>query len=287
MRLVTIEPTAVKLQRPAAHLGMAGPAPQLQWLRIEDLVVDLTYQRQVTNQGRRNIAAIASGFRWSRFSCVVVSPIAGGKFAIVDGQHRVTAAALVGFETVPCQIIMATPGEQAEAFTAINSAVTRIHRMSLHKAAVAAGDPKAVQIETVAAAANVTVLPYPKSESNQAPGETMAVGALQEAISRYGPDVVTLALRCVRETKNDVRGCLTAPIVMGLSSCINGMLEVGGWERADVIPRFDKVVIIREADKARVEVKPKGISTWSILANRLLARAGAPPAAAARLEKAS
>lgn len=251
-------------------MGMAGPAPQLQWLKISDLVIDPAYQRPVTQQGRKNIAMIVKDFRWSRFSCVIVSPIPGGRYAIVDGQHRVTAAALVGFETVPCQIILATPAEQAQAFASINGAVTRPHTLSLHRAALLAGDEIAVQIDRVAKSAGVTVLRHPKPELKQAPGETMSVVALRTALSRYGADVVTLALRCVRETRNDVCGGLPATIIIGVSHAIFCMLAMGDVPDDEMIRRFDSILLIREADKARREERKDRKSLSMVFAERII-----------------
>jgi ParB-like chromosome segregation protein Spo0J len=44
---------------------------------------------------------------------VVVSPVERGKFAIIDGQHRTTSAAILGVECVPCQIVIAALSERA------------------------------------------------------------------------------------------------------------------------------------------------------------------------------
>ena len=74
----------------------AGAAPMLQWLKITDLVVDPAYQRPIIGKGRQNVDRIAREFSWSCFAPVVVSPVAGGRFAIIDGQHRTTSAAIVG-----------------------------------------------------------------------------------------------------------------------------------------------------------------------------------------------
>src|SRR5687767_15353118 len=109
----------------------AGPAPMLQWLKIADLVVDTSYQRPIIGKGRRNVDRIARAFSWSCFAPVVVSPVEGGKFAIIDGQHRTTAASLVGIDSVPCQIVIAEREEQAAAFKAINGITTPISRMAL------------------------------------------------------------------------------------------------------------------------------------------------------------
>src|SRR5919107_4150563 len=132
----------------------AGPAPMLQWISISDLVVDPSYQRPIVGKGRKNVDRIARSFSWSCFAPVVVSPVEGGKFAIIDGQHRTTAAALVGLETVPCQVVIAAREEQAAAFKAINGITTPISAMALHAAALVAGEPWAVQVAEVCARAD-------------------------------------------------------------------------------------------------------------------------------------
>jgi hypothetical protein len=52
-----------------------GAVPMLQWLKIEDLVVDPAYQRPIVGNGRRNVDRIAREFSWSCFAPVVVSPV--------------------------------------------------------------------------------------------------------------------------------------------------------------------------------------------------------------------
>src|ERR1700693_5195445 len=100
----------------------------LQWLKITDLVVDPAYQRPIVGKGRRNVDRIARAFSWSCFAPVVVSPVEGGKFAIIDGQHRTTAAALVGFDSVPCQVVIAAREEQGADLQVTNSVRSPISR---------------------------------------------------------------------------------------------------------------------------------------------------------------
>jgi ParB-like nuclease domain len=158
----------------------AGAAPMLQWLKITDLVIDPAYQRPIIGKGRQHVDRIARAFSWSCFAPVVVSPVEGGKFAIIDGQHRTTSAALVGLESVPCQIVIAAKEEQAAAFKAINGTTTPISIMALHAAALVASEPWAVQIAHVCACAQVELLRYPVPADKQAPGQTMAVGAIAQ-----------------------------------------------------------------------------------------------------------
>ncbi len=246
----------------------AGPPPQLDWIRIERLVVAEAYQRPITSAGRLNVRRIADRFQWSRFSPVIVAPVEGGLFAIIDGQHRTTAAAMIGIESVPCQIVLATPGEQAEAFTAINGAVTRVTRLALHRAAVAAGDSDAKLIADTTRRAGVTVLAYPKSELNQEPCETMAIGALSDALRNYGAAPVETALRCIVNTRNRVRGGLSAPIVAAVCAFAARRLARGIEEKA-LLAFFEDVILIREADKARMAEREKGVAVWTVLVERL------------------
>ena len=97
-----------------------GPAPMLQWIDIELLVVDESYQRELRADNMKAIRRIAERFDWSKFSTVHVAPIEGGRFAIIDGQHRTHAAAACGFSQVPCQVTPMDRTRQAAAFAAIN-----------------------------------------------------------------------------------------------------------------------------------------------------------------------
>ena len=148
-----------------------------------------------------------------KFAPLIVAPVEGGRFAIVDGQHRVTAAAAIGIESVPAQVITADPTQQAAAFKSINGGVTRIHKMALHHAALLAGDPAAAELAAVTATAGVTIVRYPKPVQNLAAGETMALSAIASNLKAFDRETVITALQCVTETDNNRPGLLCAPII--------------------------------------------------------------------------
>jgi hypothetical protein len=159
-----------------------GAAPMLEWVKIADLVIDPDYQRDLLKTGRNNIIKIAMEFDWSKFSTVIVAAVEGGQFAIVDGQHRCTAAALRGIEKVPCQIIVADRKRQAAAFAAINAVVTAMSSLQIHAAKVIAGERSAVAIAKVCADAGVSICRYPIPAEKMKPGETLAASALYRAL---------------------------------------------------------------------------------------------------------
>jgi ParB-like nuclease domain len=246
----------------------AGAAPILQWLQIGDLIVDPAYQRPIVGKGRRNVNRIAREFSWSCFAPVVVAPLEGGKFAIIDGQHRTTAAALVGFESVPCQIVIAAHAEQAAAFKAINGIVTPISRMALHAAALVAQEPGAVQLANVCARAEVELLRYPVPIEKQAAGQTMAIGAIAQCLKHYGEETLITALQCVTQTTNNQPGTLSARIVKALCDVLDGDTKRRDSGLA-LLEAFDAIDLIALQSTALVEAAVKKISPVQALAERI------------------
>jgi hypothetical protein len=85
---------------------------------------------------------------------VIVAAVEGGKFAIVDDQHRTTAAMLRGIESVPCQMVQADRAQQAAAYAAVNGNATKT---TPFHARLAAGHDDALKLGDVCSAAGVTI----------------------------------------------------------------------------------------------------------------------------------
>ncbi len=190
-----------------------GPAPIQQWIEIALLRVDPSYQRPIKGSGPKNVARIAAEFDWSKFAPVVVAPIEGGLFAIVDGQHRTTAAALIGVERVPCHIIQADAGQQARAFAAINGVVTPMFTGALWHARLQGGDKAARRLAAVLDAADVSITRFPVEARKMKPGETGSVKALENALARYGRETLITALQCIAQTGDGHVGLVRAAVV--------------------------------------------------------------------------
>jgi hypothetical protein len=246
----------------------AGAVPMLQWMKIADLVVDPAYQRPIRGKGRLNVDQIARSFSWSCFSPVVVSPVEGGKFAIIDGQHRTTAAAILGIECVPCQIVIAAPEEQAAAFKAINATTTPISQMALHAAALVAKEPSAIQIAHVCACADVELLRYPVPLGKQRPGQTMAAGAIAGCLKRYGEATLIAALQCVTRTSNNKAGALSARTIKALCVVLHGnpaWLDQG----AALLEVFDSIDLMAIQDASALDVARKKVGRVQAMSDRI------------------
>jgi hypothetical protein len=246
----------------------AGAAPMLQWLQIADLVVDPSYQRPICGRGRSNVDRIAREFNWRFFAPVVVSPVKGGKFAIIDGQHRTTAAALVGFDTVPCQVVIAGHEEQAAAFKAINGDTTPMSRMALHAAGVVANEPSAVEIANVCACAEVELLRYPVPVDKQKAGQTMAVGAIARCHQHYGADTLITALQCVTQTNNNEPGMLSARMIKALCEVLKNRPE---WRESGTVlfDAFDAIDLSSLQETAASEAACRRLGKVQVLVERI------------------
>jgi hypothetical protein len=188
--------TIAAIARPVSF----GPAPDLRWIDIASLRVDPAYQREIGQSNIKHIRKIAQAFDWRLFSVVVVSPVEGGGFAIVDGQHRTTAAALCGIESVPCQVIQADRAMQARAFEAINGATIAVSTMARFKAACAAGHAPSVQLRDLASRAGIKILGGTPSTLLVQPGDCIAIVALQKLMATFSEDQAFTILECLRRT---------------------------------------------------------------------------------------
>jgi hypothetical protein len=128
-----------------------GPAPMLTWLPVEKLIIDEAYQRPLGKSNWVAIEKIAANFQWSRFAPVLVAPIAGGLYAIIDGQHRTHAAAMCGITEVPAMAVQVGVEEQSRAFAWVNSQSIRVTQFHILKAALVAKEDWAVRAEAAVA----------------------------------------------------------------------------------------------------------------------------------------
>lgn len=218
--MIKIRPIDISDYPTVSRRKSIGHAPRLDWIPIKCLVIDPTYQRDIGRRGRASVMRIASEFDWAKFAPVVVAPADGDRFAIVDGQHRTTAAALIGLDKVPCAIIDAARAQQAAAFAAINANVTAVSALQLHAARAAAGDDKAVALDAVCARAGVSICRYPIPANKMKPGQTLAPGRLYSLLDRYGDVTLVAALKCITRTRDGYPGGLRRELIDALCAVI-------------------------------------------------------------------
>lgn len=175
------------------------PAPQVAWVKIADLLIDSRYQRPLAKGNETAIRNIARDFRWSRFSPLLVAPIEGGKYALIDGQHRAHAAALCGIESVPSMIVLVPCSEQAGAFIDINTRRIAVSGHSIYRAALTAGVDWAVRAEAAVTAAGCALMTYNANTKTKKPAQIYAVALIRKLIEAGHDAAVTAGLRALVE----------------------------------------------------------------------------------------
>jgi hypothetical protein len=247
----------------------AGERPSLRWLSIAKLRIDQGYQREILKIGKTNVYRIAEEFDWTMFAPVIVAPIAGDLFAIIDGQHRTTAAKLCGITDVPCQVVDADGRRQAAAFAAINSRVTQISTMQIFAANVAARDPKALQLSGLCREAGVSILRYPVPHNKIKAGQTMAVTCLERAMQRYPHGVLVKALSCITKTRDGNPGMLRIPVINALCAILEEEPDLAE-DGAALLAAFATIDLAVEFSEAQIDSRLKRQSITVSLIERLL-----------------
>jgi hypothetical protein len=257
-----------------------GPQAVLTQIPLDCLVVDESYQRSITQQGRGNIVRIVECFDWRMFSPLIVVPVEGGRWAIIDGQHRATAALMHGgISTVPCMVIDATPAQAAACFAAINGAVTAMNKGQMWHARVASGEHFACQLAAVCQRTGVTILKAKASDVSWRVGDTLAVGAIETTAKRLGLDVLEVTLAAVTGSRGGNAGLLRADVIKAVLA--NVAAQKAG--RAHALAALETVSLAEELDRAAVAALADRAPVHTHLTSRLAeafaaTSAPAPPA---------
>lgn len=172
-------------------------APQLLRVDVSDLVVDRSYQRDISSAGKTSIRKIAANFDWAKFGPVLLAPVAGGKFAIVDGQHRAHAAAVCGITEIPAMVVPMSAQQQASAFSAVNAARVTINRCALYRASLAAGEDWAIACRAAVEAAGVVLATSLPTSGARKPKVVYCIGLIRKMVDGGEADAVTAGLRGV------------------------------------------------------------------------------------------
>lgn len=237
-----------------------GQIGRLEVLPIAKLYVDSVYQRAVSVASVRNIKRICIGFDWAKFLPVIVAKD-GDRFAIVDGQHRTTAAATLGIKAVPCYILSCSPAEAAAAFAAINGNVTPVQPIDLWFAQLAAGDASCIALKAVLDAAGVTVV---RKRDGYQVGETRSINVLRRAFEFYGPAILTTILQCIVETGNGNPGMIYGAILHGIGLAIRTKPELLAGP-SQLFEIFDGLDLSELAHEAGIEAARTGNNQQAIL----------------------
>lgn len=252
----------IEVSKEAPQTPADQPAPMLEWVRIDRMVIDETYQRDLTPGNWTAIRKIAADFHWSRFSPVLLAPLSGGFYAVIDGQHRVHAAAICGFETVPAMIVPIDSSEQARAFSWVNSAVVKITPHHIYKAALAAGEAWAVTAHASVEAAGCKLMTYNSTSKNKQPGQVYCIGLIRDLVKLGHAEQLRVGLGAIRQYDTEGRVALYSDYV--LRPWIFALTDSADFLSLDLVAELNKrdpFKVMKLVDKAlangQIEGSPK------------------------------
>lgn len=242
---------------PAKSIGQAAV---LTHIPLDQLVVDDSYQRSITQQGRGNIIRIVESFDWRMFSPLIVVPTDDGRWAIIDGQHRATAALMHGgVRTVPCMVIEATRAQAAACFAAINGAVTAMQKGQMWHARVTAGEFFACEVAAICERAGVRILKAKASEEQYRVGDTLAIGAIEVVAKKHGGEVLEITLAAIVGSRDGNAGMLRADVIKAVAAnvvahAVTQAQAIDAMERVSLAGELAKAAVMAVADRKPVHV---------------------------------
>jgi hypothetical protein len=210
-----LEPlTDIKFAFPVKPAALAGARGDLAWIALDKLFIDKSYQRDVGANGRINIRKIAEDFAWHLFSPLIVAPREGGKFAVIDGQHRAIGARVHGgIDELPCLVLHCSREDEARAFAVINGNVTKVTAQYLFRARLRSGDVFAIAAQRAAENAGVRILCTTASAAAVKFNETQACSTIEAAFKSHGEEILTAALSLIMLASKGERGTLRSSAI--------------------------------------------------------------------------
>lgn len=179
--------------RPIEPISLAGLTPTtpsttgpiFEWVDPASLLVNETYQRDLSERSIKLIRRIITGWDWTKFKPPVCS-LGDHGLEVIDGQHTaIGAASHPHVNQIPVMIVETANVEaRASAFIGQNTDRLGITKMQLHRAAVAAGDEDALTIEQVCERSGVKL--HMAKPHRWKAGDSLAVGAIGGLIDRRG-----------------------------------------------------------------------------------------------------
>jgi hypothetical protein len=211
--------------------------PVFEWVDPSTLLVEAAYQRNLAKKSITLIRRIAATFNWAHLKPAVCARAGDGKLFVLDGQHSAIAAVSRGVEKIPVMIVEAEDvRRRARAFVSHNTDRLNITPLQMFASRLAAEDPAALAAQRAATAAGVTIIRTVPANGYWKLGETMACGAIERLVTKYGEERGIRALKTLVAAK---RAPVAAHEILAVSAVLFDPKL--GWHHS----AFDLVTVIR------------------------------------------
>lgn len=252
-----------------------GPKPTLKWISKRDLRIDARYQRELASRrSQALIGRLVASWRWAHCLPLVITDNCDGTFNVIDGQHRLAAAARRDDVTaLPCYLIETdTLQDEAAAFVACNRDRVQMTSLAVYHASVAARDPQALEIAAACKSAGVTLLRTPKMLDVCAAGETQCIGAMRSVVSKLGGGHLGRSLKLISMAWPGGGTALRAPIVHAVALFLSRAPNTNDKALAQVLGRTSADVLYERARANRLDHKGRTVEALAADIEKRFAR---------------
>jgi hypothetical protein len=246
----------------AKRATLRGKRPELKWVAPTDLLVDGTYQRDLSERSIRLITRMIECFAWNRMKPPIVTRVAGG-FHVIDGQHTAIAAASMGVPEIPIFIVEAESlDERARAFVGHNTDRIVVSPFDIYRALLSSGDPSARAVDEVCQAAGIRIRRI-QPNSLVAEGDTAAIGRVQALVKKRGPQKAIVLLKALVKAK-------LAPVGSPEILAADYLLFEDGVIDAETLSRIIRIDGAEGIAQAHAASKLTKTPIWRVLAEKWL-----------------
>lgn len=240
-----------------------GARPTLEWVTLDQLEVDDTYQRAMGGgASKRLIAAMIKQWDWRLCQPLVVARRLSvednrQRLMVVDGQHRLTGARARGdIDQLPCVIApFAGVTAEAEAFVALNNARARLTQYDLFNAALLAGDAASLRVMQLLDDCGLHHVRHNNTQTWN-PGDIHCGPMLAKAIAKVGDTVVRNSLTALAEAYSDRVVTSSATILKGLFGVYEGTATEDDFD-ADIFIESLREIAPEDWDMAAAELRSR------------------------------
>jgi hypothetical protein len=186
--MLNIKPTKGMVKK---KMKWPEKTPKYRKLPIDLLFVDVEYQREVE---KHRVDKIAANFDPELLGTVQVSERSDGRFAVIDGQHRVAALRELGSKNVPCLVHEGLDRlDEARLFVANQTNRKALRPFARWRADLFRQEPQAVAIQAAANRAGFSIVGTAKSGN-----QLSAVVTLEAIYRRGGVELLDKTLDLIR-----------------------------------------------------------------------------------------
>jgi len=182
-----------------------GSPPTLEWIAVDRLSVDESYQRATdSTRSRKLITRISNDWNWHFCQPLAVARRVDGSLFVIDGQHRLAAAVARGdLPHLPCVVISGTDsGTEAAAFVALNTQRQALSQGNIFNAMLASSDETAKHVSELLAQTGWRMARTSNPTYWKA-GDLFCAPMIVKAVKMYGEEAVRNGLTALREAYPD------------------------------------------------------------------------------------